>query len=247
LNCYELAASNLGYIIPKTCTFVNPFFAKNLSFFRKLERPPVLWYNHIKYKHSGDAMEQILFVNACPREGSRTLELARHLLAGLEGQVEELPIFEENLLPLNGKTLALRDKMTAAGNFDHPIFKYARQFAAADTVVIAAPFWDLSFPSALKIWLEYVMALGVTFRYDEKGFPCGLCKANRLYYVSTAGGPVLPSHMGFDYVDALAKNYFGIGETACFSAQLLDVVGADVETILAQARQEIDDYRRKTV
>ena len=53
--------------------------------------------------------------------------------------------------------------------------------------------------------------------------------------------------MGFDYVDALAKNYFGIGETACFSAQLLDVVGADVETILAQARQDIDDYRRKTV
>ena len=192
-------------------------------------------------------MEQILFVNACPREGSRTLELARHLLAGLEGQVEELPIFEENLLPLNGKTLALRDKMTAAGNFDHPIFKYARQFAAADTVVIAAPFWDLSFPSALKIWLEYVMALGVTFCYDEKGFPCGLCKAKRLYYVSTAGGPVLPSHMGFDYVDALAKNYFGIGETVCFSAQLLDVVGADVETILAQARQDIDDYRRKTV
>lgn len=189
-------------------------------------------------------MEHILFINACPREGSRTLDLARHLLSKLEGTAEELPLFEENLLPLNGKTLALRDKMIAAENFDHPIFKYARQFANADVVVIAAPFWDLSFPSALKIWLEYVMALGVTFRYDEKGFPKGLCKAKRLFYVSTAGGPVLPSHLGFDYVNALAKNYFSISETACFSAEHLDVIGADTEAILAAARADIDKYWR---
>jgi FMN-dependent NADH-azoreductase len=191
-------------------------------------------------------MEQILFINACPREGSRTLELARHLLSKMEGSVEELTIFEENLLPLNGKTLALRDKMTANQNFDHPIFKYARQFANADAVVIAAPFWDLSFPSALKIWLEYVMALGVTFHYSENGLPQGLCKAKRLFYVSTAGGPVLPSHMGFDYVDALAKNYFSIPLTALFSAENLDVIGADPQAILARAKEEIDrDWRER--
>ena len=187
-------------------------------------------------------MEHILFVNACPREGSRTLELARHLLDKLEAPAEELRLFEENLLPLNGKTLALRDKMIAQGNLDHPIFKYARQFANADTVVIAAPFWDLSFPSALKIWLEYVMALGVTFHYAENGMPHGLCKAKQLFYISTAGGPVLPTHMGFDYVDALAKNYFSIQETALFSAENLDVIGANTEAILTAARGEIDRY-----
>ena len=189
-------------------------------------------------------MEQILFINACPREGSRTLELARHLLTKLDGTVEELALFEENLLPLNGKTLALRDKMTANQNFDHPIFKYARQFAKADTIVLAAPFWDLSFPSALKIWLEYVMAKEITFRYTEEGFPCGLCKAKELFYVSTAGGPVLPSHMGFSYVDALAKSYFGIPETVLFSAENLDVVGADTAAILSKAKEEIDNYWR---
>ncbi len=189
-------------------------------------------------------MEQILFINACPREGSRTLELARHLLTKLDGTVEELALFEENLLPLNGKTLALRDKMTANQNFDHPIFKYARQFAKADTIVLAAPFWDLSFPSAVKIWLEYVMAKEITFRYTEEGFPCGLCKVKKLFYVSTAGGPVPPSHMGFSYVDALAKSYFGIPETVLFSAENLDVVGADTAAILARAKEEIDnDWR----
>ena len=190
-------------------------------------------------------MEHTLFINACPREGSRTLELARYLLTKLEGTVEELPIFEENLLPLNGKTLELRDKMTARESFDHPLFKYARQFAAADTVVIAAPFWDLSFPSAFKIWLEYVMAKEIAFRYTEEGFPRGLCKAKRLFYVSTAGGPVLPAHLGFSYVDALAKNYFGIPETALFSAENLDVIGADVEAILTRAKEEIDRHWRE--
>ena len=189
-------------------------------------------------------MEQILFINACPRESSRTLELARYLLTKLDGTVEELALFEENLLPLNGKTLALRDKMTANQNFDHPIFKYARQFAKADIIVLAAPFWDLSFPSALKIWLEYVMAKEITFRYTDEGFPCGLCKAKKLFYVSTAGGPVLPSHMGFSYVDALAKSYFGIPETVLFSAENLDVVGADTAAILSKAKEEIDnDWR----
>ena len=189
-------------------------------------------------------MEQILFINACPREGSRTLELARHLLSKMEDSVEELTIFEENLLPLNGKTLALRDKMTANQNFDHPIFKYAKQFATADTIVLAAPFWDLSFPSAVKIWLEYVMAKEITFRYTEEGFPFGLCKAKKLFYVSTAGGPVLPAHMGFSYVDGLAKSYFGIPETVLFSAENLDVVGTDTAAILTKAKEEIDNYWR---
>ena len=189
-------------------------------------------------------MEQILFINACPRDGSRTLELARHLLSKMEGSVEELTIFEENLLPLNGKTLALRDKMTANQNFDHPIFKYAKQFATADTIVLAAPFWDLSFPSAVKIWLEYVMAKEITFRYTEEGFPCGLCKAKKLFYISTAGGPVLPAHMGFSYVDGLAKSYFGIPETVLFSAENLDILGADTAAITTKAKEEIDNYWR---
>ena len=190
-------------------------------------------------------MEQILFVDVCLREGSRTLQLAEHVLSRLEGIVTRLPLYEENLLPLNTKTLALRDKLKAAGNYDHPMFKYAKQFAAADVILIAAPYWDMSFPSMLKVYFEQLMVRELTFRYDEAGMPQGLCRAKKLIYVSTAGGPVLPSHQGFDYVDALAKTYFGIPETVCFSAENLDIIGADVEGILAKTRDEIDCYWRK--
>ena len=135
-------------------------------------------------------MEKILFVNACPREGSRTLELANYALSKLEGKVTQLPLFEENLLPLNAKTLALRYKMIAAGKYDHPVFKYARQFIEADRIVLAAPFWDLSFPSVVKVYVEYLMALGLTFGYTEEGLPKGNCNARQLVLISTAGGPV---------------------------------------------------------
>ncbi len=185
-------------------------------------------------------MERILFINACPRENSRTLELARYWLAGCTGQVEELALFEENLLPLNGKTLALRDKLIARGDYDHPLFKYARQFIAADSIVLAAPFWDLSFPSVVKVYVEYLMALGLTFGYTPEGLPQGNCKAGRLVFISTAGGPVGRIHLGYEYLKALAERYFGIPETVCICAENLDMIGADVEALLAEAKGEID-------
>lgn len=190
-------------------------------------------------------METILFINACPRENSRTLELAKYALSKLEGPVEELPLFEENLLPLNSKTLALRDKMTAAGKYDHPLFRYARQFMEADRIVLAAPFWDLSFPAVVKVYIEHLMALGLTFGYTEEGLPKGNCKAKQLVLISTAGGPVDQVHLGFAYLKALADRYFGMPETVCFCAEKLDMVGADVEGILARARADIDRWGGK--
>lgn len=190
-------------------------------------------------------METILFINACPRENSRTLELAKYALSKLEGEVTELPLFEENLLPLNQKTLALRDKLIAAEKYDHPLFKYARQLIAADRIVLAAPFWDLSFPSVVKVYIEYLMALGLTFGYTEDGLPRGNCKAQQLILISTAGGPVGQVHLGFAYLKALAERYFGIPETVCFCAEQLDIVGADVAGILAQTKNDMDNYWRQ--
>ena len=190
-------------------------------------------------------MEEILFVNACPRECSRTLELATYALSKLEGEVTQLLLFEENLLPLNAKTLALRDKMIAAGKYDHPLFKYARQSIEADRIVLAAPFWDLSFPSVVKVYIEYLMALGLTFGYTEEGLPKGNCSARQLVLISTAGGPVGQVHLGFAYLKALAERYFGIPEMLCFCAEKLDIVGADVEAILAGTRAEIDAWGGK--
>ena len=148
----------------------------------------------------------ILFVNACVREGSRTRRLAERLLEKREGPVEEVRLDEVRFPVADEAFLDRRDRLTRERKFDDPLFALARQFAAADEIVIAAPCWDLSFPAALKQYLEQVNAVGVTFRYTQKGVPETLCRARRLTYVTTVGGPFFPEEFGFGYVRALAEN-----------------------------------------
>ena len=44
--------------------------------------------------------------------------------------------------------------------------------------------------------------VGITFQYSTEGLPVGLCKAKKLYYITTAGGNYVPDEFGFGYVDA---------------------------------------------
>ena len=184
-------------------------------------------------------MEQILFVNACVRPGSRTLNLAQRLLSRLKGQISEVDLNTSPVPFLDQNGLAQRDALLAAGDFSAPMLRHAVQFSKADTIVIAAPYWDLMFPALLKAYLEAVTVSGLTFRYTEEGRPATLCRAKRLIYVTTAGGPIGSFDFGFQYVNALARGFFEIPEVHCIKAEGLDIVGADVETILLRAQQVI--------
>ena len=185
--------------------------------------------------------KQILFVNACVRERSRTLSLAERILSHLAGDVPEVNLESEALRPLTAQTLAMRDELLGRGEFDAPMLRHARQFAAAEEIVLAAPYWDLSFPAAVKTYFEHITVNGVTFSYGADGRPIGHCKAKRLYYVMTAGGPILPPNHGFAYVRDLAAMFYGIPEVVLFSAEMLDVVGEDVEQRLRDAEGQIDE------
>lgn len=185
-------------------------------------------------------METILFINACPRPDSRTRELARHVLSKLEGNVEKLLLFDENIPPLDMEGMEERDHAVRSGDWDAPILRYARQFARADTIVVAAPYWDLLFPAVVRAYFEAVTVTGITFRYTPEGFPAGMCRAKKLIYVTTAGGPIGEYNLGFDYIKALATLYYGIPEVTCFTAEFLDIIGADVPAIMAKAKEAVD-------
>lgn len=184
-------------------------------------------------------MKKILFINACVRKESRTSKLARHILKRLGGEVTEVRLDLSGLLPLDRDSLARRDKLLEEKDFSASEFAAAREFANADIILIAAPYWDLTFPSLLKIYLENVTVCGVTFYYTESGVPKGLCRAKQLYYVTTSGGEII-HNFGFKYVDALAKEFYGIGETRFISAEGLDIVGADEGGILREAMECFD-------
>lgn len=190
-------------------------------------------------------MAQLLFINACVRgERSRTLKLARGFLEAYqkihpEVSVTERNLMEERLEPQYPEVLAERDALWAAGRLDQPMFAPARQFAAADRIVIAAPFWDLSYPAILKIYLERISVTNITFGYDEAGRSVGLCRAGKLLLVTTRGGDFsLPEtswmECGAGHLKALCAMY-GIPEFCLLCAEGLDDVRRDKEALMAQA------------
>ena len=184
-------------------------------------------------------MDNILYINACCRENSRTNELAQHLLDSLNGNVQTVNLYDENISPINADLLSKRDNLLKDGKTSDEMFTFANQFAMADTIVIAAPYWDLMFPSILKVYLENITVCGITFRYSDKGVPQSLCNAKNLYYVTTSGGFIGEYNFGFDYIKALAKGFFGIGNVKCFSAEGLDIFGTDVADIMGKAKENM--------
>ena len=183
----------------------------------------------------------ILFINACVRKESRTRRLTEKLLLKLGRPYEEIRLDRLTFPSVDEEYLRLRDRLITETDFTDPMFDLARQFAEAETIVIAAPYWDLSFPASLKQYLELINVVGISFRYTEEGIPVGLCRADRLFYVTTAGGGFTPEEFGFGYVKALAQNYYGIRDVRLIKAAGLDIFGADVEGILKEAEDEIPE------
>jgi len=134
----------------------------------------------------------ILYVNVCVRRESRTNRLAAALLRQLGGAYEEVRLAEEPPAPLSAAALDRRTALIEAGDFSDPMFRHARQFQAADVIVIAAPYWDLSFPAVLKTYLENVYVTGLVSVYGTDGTPRGLCRAKKALLRDDGGRSLHP-------------------------------------------------------
>ena len=185
---------------------------------------------------------KLLFVNCCISRrgaGSRTHALAEAFLAAFraahpDAAVEE--ITPETLLalkPFDAALLQKRDALAEAGNFDAPVYALARQFREADAVVVAAPFWDLSYPAALRTYIEYISANGLTYHYEADGCH-GDCRAEKLAYLTSGGDLEQPESLGVLYWKQLCA-MFGIPAFSYVFAGGLDLDPAKTEEILTEA------------
>lgn len=152
--------------------------------------------------------------------------------------VTRLDLMAENLSYFKDSYFDQREALLAENRRDHPRFRYAHQFAQADLIVIAAPFWDLSFPALLKVYIEQVSVDGITFGSTEEGLK-GLCRASHMIFLTTRGGFYTGDamEMGSRYLDALHM-FFGIGKYTCIAADGMNVAGFDAEASLRCAMQE---------
>ena len=189
-------------------------------------------------------MKNILCIDSCiDRARSRTERLAQACLnkrlALGDAQLETIVLEDVPLQPLDKERLSYRERCIAEGNFSDPLFDFAKSFAAADELVIAAPFWDFSFPAMLKIFLEQICVRDLTFRYTETGGIASLTKLTSVTYITTSGGCIDTDNCGYEYVKKLCGGLFGVKEFRFISAQGLDIFGNDPEKILTQAIEEL--------
>ena len=138
---------------------------------------------------------KLLFVDCCISQrgaDSRTRAVADAFLDTFRANhpgAEVETVTPEQLLalkPFDVEMLNDREALAGAGAFDAPVFDLARQFRGADAVVVAAPYWDLSYPAALRTYVEYISAVGLTYHYEADGCH-GDCKAQRLVYLTSGG------------------------------------------------------------
>lgn len=188
-------------------------------------------------------MPKLLFLNACiDRERSRTLRIARAAVSVLEDrgyETKEIVLEDEYVLPMTTEILRKRNLLLREGRYDDPLFSNARTFRDADRIIIAAPFWDFGFPSVLKTYLESVSCPGITYRYTPEGELIGLCKAERMTYITTRGGFVSDKKdLGFATIGELG-HYFGIPDVDCISANAMDIPTTDVDTTINRVIEEL--------
>lgn len=192
-------------------------------------------------------MRKLLYVDSTIRKESRTRDLAQSFLNEVPNNVEviHLKLTDLDLKPLINEDFLEREELLESSNFDHPRFKYAYQLAAVDEILIAAPFWDLSFPSILKIYIEACAVDGITFSSNKDGL-IGLVKANNLVYLSTRGGfyEGKEEDQGTEYLKHISK-FFGAEGFHSIGADGMDVHGFNSKASLDNAKEKASELAKE--
>ncbi len=190
-------------------------------------------------------MSKVLYIkaNSKPEGTSKTFKVSDEFIAAYKqhnpnDEITVLNLYDEDIHFLTGgdieSVFGPKDESSTA----HPILKYAYQFLEADKYVIAAPFWNLGLPSILKAYIDYICVTGITFKYTEAG-PVGLCTGRKAVHIVSRGGhymegPATGFEMGDRYLRVLF-GFLGIVEFSTIAIEGVDIVGADVDAIIARS------------
>lgn len=166
-------------------------------------------------------MDRLIFIDCTMRAESRTRKIAMSLVEelGKRYDIETIRLDGAGFPAVGSKILHDRDN----GIVPEEYAEMSRRIAAADRLVIAAPFWDMSFPSALKVFFENMSLFHITF--DSDNTHCyGLCKCQKVLYITTRGMNIHtgdPFEQATPYIRALSA-LWGLGELHVISAENMD-------------------------
>lgn len=166
--------------------------------------------------------QKLIVIDACMRdEESRTKKILKPIVEelGKRYEIETIVLDGDDYQPVGRKMLAER----FSGYVPEQIVEQAKRIAAADRIVIAAPFWDMSYPAILKVFIENMSLFNITFRDNGTYFE-GLCRCQKLLYITTRGMNVATGDTldgATPYFKALSA-LWGLGEVITLAAANMD-------------------------
>ncbi len=173
-------------------------------------------------------MSKLLYIDSCIRdEESRTKRIATPLINKLKEtyDVETIILNDLNLEAVRKEELNRRMK----GEIPSHILKMANDVKEADRIVIAAPFWDMSIPSVLKVFIELMSIINVTFKSND--VTCfGNCQCQKVLFITTRGMNIKTGdelEQASSYLKALSK-LWGLGEVIVLARENFDYLPNEI-------------------
>lgn len=194
-------------------------------------------------------MSTVLYIKADPKKDneSNTIMLANEFM---EEYKKHNPQDEIIILDLYEEGIKFLDRDMVDGMISGKIgetYDYAKQFAGADKYIIAAPMWNLTIPAILKAYIDYVVYVGVTFKYTETG-AVGLLndKPRKALHVVTRGGEYssgqsVEHELGDKYIRTIL-GFMGIENVQTLKLELTNVLEGEA---LEKARSGSYEEARK--
>lgn len=164
---------------------------------------------------------KLFYIDSTMREESRTRLIATAIIDKLSEryEIETVRLDGADFPAVGSRILHDRDN----GIVPERYADMARRLAAADRLVIAAPFWDMSFPAVLKVFFENMSLYNITFGSNEK--ECyGLCRCEKVLYITTRGMNIRTGdalEQATPYIKALGR-LWGLGEIITVAAENMD-------------------------
>lgn len=113
------------------------------------------------------------------------------------------------------------------------------EIEAADDILITVPMYNFGVPSALKAWIDQVVRIGRTFRFDGESF-AGLLQGKRAFVVIAYGaagyaGDFRPADFVAPYL-SFVLNFIGITDVTVIPVEGINMGRGDTAEAEARAR-----------
>lgn len=161
-------------------------------------------------------MKRIAVIDSTIRKDSRTRVILNHILKRKDVEYYVINLNNLDIFPTNMGNFDVKDQ-------DENFLKIARKIASCDGLVIAAPFWDMTYPALLKTFIEKMSVFNIMFIDD--GTTCvGISKNKFMLYITTRGMNI-KDNSKYDGASLSLKSLcllWGIPQFECVSAYNLD-------------------------